>query len=151
METPLVITNTIEIHAHLARVWDVLVNPEHTKRYMFGCVPETDWQPGQPILWKGVFDGAEITAVKGEIIQVRPHQHLSYTVIDPNNKEIPDAPENYLTVTYDLAELNGTTTLTVTQGDYSKVAEGQKRYDDSTAEGGWGAILEQIKKQAEEV
>ncbi|UYQ94661.1 SRPBCC domain-containing protein [Chitinophaga horti] len=151
METPKVITNTIQISAHAERVWEVLTKPEYTKQYMFGCVPETDWQPNSPILWKGVFDGVEMTAVKGHIVQVRPGHHLSYTVIDPNNQEIPDVPENYLTVTYDLQELNGETRFTVTQGDYSKVANGEARFKDSEAEGGWQAILEQIKSVAEQV
>jgi hypothetical protein len=61
-----------------------------------------------------------------------------------------DIAENYLTVTYDLKPVNGQTQLTVTQGDYTKVADGQNRYNDTIAGGGWQSILDQIKKLVEE-
>ena len=75
---------------------------------------------------------------------------MVYTTIDPNST-LPDIPENYLTVTYDLAVENGQTLLTVTQGDYSKVADGERRYKESYNGGeGWNPILVQIKKLVEE-
>jgi uncharacterized protein YndB with AHSA1/START domain len=148
MSDSMIVTNTITIDAPVAKVWDALVNPEQTKKYMFGCEPITDWKPGSSLLWKGVFDGKELIAVKGEVVDIQPGKYLVYTVIDPNST-IPDIPENYLTVTYDLKEQNGQTVFTVTQGDYAKVAEGQRRYDDTMQEGGWESILVQIKKVAE--
>jgi uncharacterized protein YndB with AHSA1/START domain len=145
-----IVTNSITIDAPAAAVWDALVNPIKTRQYMFGCEPITDWQPGSSLLWKGVFDGQELIAVKGEIVKIEPPKYLEYTVIDPNGT-IPDVPENYLTVTYTLTEKNGQTEFTTTQGDYSKVAEGERRYQDTIAEGGWGGILEQIKKLVESI
>lgn len=144
-----IIKNNITIDAPAADVWDALVNPVKTKQYMFGCEPITDWLPGSSLLWKGVFDGKELIAVKGEIKEIDPGKYLAYTCIDPNNASIPDIPENYLTVTYDLKEQNGQTILAVTQGDYAKVAEGQQRYEHTMQEGGWDSILQQIKKLVE--
>jgi uncharacterized protein YndB with AHSA1/START domain len=84
--------------------------------------------------------------VKGSIVEIKPNERLVYTVIDPNNPNIPDIPENYLNVTYSLSEANGQTKLTVTQGDYATVADGEKRYKESYNEGlGWDPILVQIK------
>jgi hypothetical protein len=41
--------------------------------------------------------------------------------------------------------------LTVTQGDYSKVAEGEKRYTEAFNNGeGWNPILVEIKKLVEQ-
>jgi len=145
MTTPLIIKNSISINAPKAKVWDALVNPEQTKKYMFGCEPVSDWKPGSPLLWNGVDDGKLITFVKGKIVEIRPEEYLAYTVIDPNNPNVPDIPENYLTVTYALEEKDGATLFTVTQGDYSKVADGQNRYDDSNKVGGWQSLLEAIK------
>jgi uncharacterized protein YndB with AHSA1/START domain len=144
----LIVKNTITIHAPASKVWDALVNPEQTKKYMYGCETVSDWQPGSELLWKGVFDGKELVAVKGKIVAIQPGSHLAYTTIDPNST-IEDIPENYLTVTYDLKTDGSDTVLTVTQGDYSKVAEGEKRYDEAIAAGGWQSILELIKKQVE--
>jgi uncharacterized protein YndB with AHSA1/START domain len=146
----LIVKNSIHINAPATKVWEALVNPAQTKKYMFGCEPVTDWQPGSSLLWKGVFDGKELVAVKGEVIAIEPGRLLKYTVIDPNNPAIPDVPENYLTVTYAVQNDNNGTLLTVTQGDYATVAEGEKRYNDTMAGGGWQSIIEQVKKLAEE-
>jgi uncharacterized protein YndB with AHSA1/START domain len=83
--------------------------------------------------------------VKGHVVQLEPNRKLVYTVFDPNST-IPDILENYLTVTYQLEQKNGFTTLTVTQGDYNTVAEGERRYQESWNDGqGWNPILEEIK------
>lgn len=151
MSTPLIVENTIVINASAATVWDLLVNPEQTKKYMFGCETASDWQVGSSLLWKGVYEGQEMVFVKGDIVNIVPGKLLAYTVIDPNNPNIPDVPENYLTVTYALTENNGQTTLTVSQGDFATVAEGEKRYTETYNNGdGWNPILVQIKALAEE-
>ena len=149
MNQPLTVTNAITIQATAARVWDALTNPEMTKKYMFGCEALSDWRPGSPLLWKGNFNGLEMVAVKGKVVKIEPGKLLVYTTIDPNNPAVPDLPENYLTVTYDLSEQNGHTLLTVAQGDYSMVAEGEKRYEETIAGGGWTPILVQIKELLE--
>jgi uncharacterized protein YndB with AHSA1/START domain len=150
MSEPLIITNTITIKAPRSTVWDALTNPAKTKQYMYGCEVITDWKPGSTIFWDGENEGQVIRFVKGHVVDYRPEEYLAYTVIDPNNTEVPDIPENYLTVTYSLEEKNGETELTVTQGDYTSVADGQKRYEDSMAANGWNSILESIKSLIEE-
>jgi uncharacterized protein YndB with AHSA1/START domain len=149
MSQPLVVTNTITIHAPASKVWDALTNPEQTKKYMFGCEALSDWKPGSPLIWKGTFNGVEMIAVKGNVVSIAPPKSLVYTVIDPNNPKIPDLPENYLTITCDLTEQNGQTTLEVSQGDYSTVAEGPSRYQHTVDGGGWDPILVQIKALCE--
>jgi uncharacterized protein YndB with AHSA1/START domain len=163
MSQPLIVTNTITIHASAAQVWDALTNPAQTKKYMFGCEALSDWKVGSPLIWKGNFNGVELVAVKGSIVAIQPEKYLEYTVIDPNNPAIPDLPENYLTVTLTLSPsasdtasgggaasagdtASGGTLLTATQGDYSTVAEGESRYKHTVDGGGWDPILLQIKK-----
>lgn len=151
MNTPLIITNIITINASISKVWNALVNPEQTKKYMFGCETVSDWKVGSPLLWKGHYEGQDMVFVKGSIVEIEREKILRYTTIDPNNPAMKDIPENYLTVTYKLKTENGKTVLTVSQGDYSKVAEGEKRYQDSYNNGeGWNPILVQIKKLVEE-
>jgi len=146
----LIVKNTITINAPASKVWDALVNPQQTKKYMFGCETVSDWKPGSSLLWRGVFDGNELVAVKGTVVSIQPGKYLEYTTIDPNNPNIEDVAENYLHVTYDLKPVNGNTELTVTQGDYATVADGQNRYNDTIAGGGWQSVLDQIKKLVEE-
>ena len=143
------IVNNIVINAPMAQVWDALVNPEKTKIYMFGCETVSEWTPGSSLIWRMDYEGKEFIAVKGTIIDFQPPHRLVYTVIDPNGA-IPDLPENYLTVTYQLEEQGQGTLLTVTQGDYSMVADGERRYAESFNNGeGWNPILAQIKALVE--
>lgn len=150
MQNELVIYNSIQIQATAEKVWDLLVNPQQTKKYMFGCEAISDWTIGSSLVWKGEYEGKSMDFVKGHIVQIQPFQLLVYTVIDPNNPLIPDIPENYLTVTYKLTQENTATLLEVIQGDYASVADGEKRYQDSYNNGeGWNPILVMIKQFAE--
>jgi len=145
----LFVKNVITVNAPALKVWDVLTNPEQTKKYMFGCETVSDWEPGSPLLWQMLYEGKDFVAVKGNIVDINPGTFLAYTTIDPNSA-IADIPENYLTVTYELAQENDHTVLTVTQGDYRTVAEGEKRYKEAYNNGeGWNPILVEIKKIAE--
>jgi uncharacterized protein YndB with AHSA1/START domain len=144
------IENHIRINAPLARVWDVLVNPEQTRKYMFGCETVSDWKAGSELLWQMEYEGKTIVPVRGKIVEIDPERFLAYTTFDPNSA-MEDIPENYLTVTYTLSEEQGQTLLEVTQGDYSRVADGERRYRESYNNGeGWQPILVEIKKVAEE-
>jgi len=145
----LFITNTIEIKAPKEKVWDALTNPEKTKIYMFGCETVSDWKVGSELLWRGSYQGQEMIFVKGYVIENEPVSKLVYSTFDPNSS-MEDVLENYLDVSYSLHEENGITTLTVQQGDYAKVAEGVRRYQESYNNGeGWNPILVEIKKLVE--
>lgn len=149
MSQPLYIRNEITIDASPATVWEALVDPAQTKQYMFGCETVSDWQPGSSLEWVGEHEGKPMVFVKGNIVEIDPARFLSYTTIDPHSN-IDDTSENYLTVTYTLEPKNGQTHFTVTQGDYAKVAEGERRYNDSWNNGvGWQPILDQIKQLVE--
>ena len=145
----LIIKNTISINASVEKVWDALVNPEKTKQYMFGCDAISDWKVGSPLLWKGTYEGKEMVFVKGKVLEIHPNKFLKYTVIDPN-APYPDIPENYLNVTYELKEENGSTTLKVIQDGFEGAAEGEQRYQHGYNNGeGWNPILVQIKSLVE--
>jgi uncharacterized protein YndB with AHSA1/START domain len=116
---------------------------------MFGCETVSDWKIGSPLLWKGSYEGQEMVFVKGIILDIDSEKFLAYTVIDPNNKTLEDIPENYLTVTCSLYEENNQTILTVTQGDYAKVGDGENRYKHTIEGGGWQPILDAIKTLVE--
>lgn len=150
MPKELYVNNEISINAPISKVWDILTNPEQTKKYMFGCETVSDWNPGSPLLWKGIWEEKEMVFVKGNIKKIEKEKHLSYTTFDPNNPSLVDKPENYTTVTYDLSESDGKTLLKVTQGDFAKVDDGERRFNEANNNGeGWNPILIEIKKLAE--
>lgn len=145
MEKELTVTDSIAINAPAAKVWDTLVNPEMTKKYMFGCEALSDWKPGSPLIWKGATDGK--VYVTGKIVEIEKEKLLRYTVFDPNGG-LKDIPSNYLTVSYSLSSKNVETILEVSQGDYAVVENGQKRHEETVD--GWGIVLQKIKEIAEE-
>lgn len=145
----LFIKNSITIEAPASKVWNALVNPEQTRKYMFGCEAISDWRVGSPLLWKGQYEGKEMVFVKGIVVDIIPERLLAYTVFDPSST-IEDVPENYLTVTYELKSTDGSTSFTVTQGDYAAVADGERRFKESSNNGeGWNPLLVQIKNLVE--
>lgn len=146
MAAALEIHTSIEIAAPAEAIWKVLTDNTFIPQYMFGCVAETDWKPGSPLLWKGAADGK--LYVKGQVVAFEPPYRLVYTVIDPNSS-IPDIPENYLTVACEIKSMeNGASLLSFTQGDFAAVANGEHRYKDSL--GGDDFLLKGMKKLAEE-
>ncbi len=146
----LIVRNSIIVDADASKVWDVLTNPQQTKKYMFGCETVSEWKQGSPLFWNGMLEGKEMVFVKGYILEIVPGRLLKYSVIDPN-ASYPDIPENYLSVEYRLEKQNGKTVLTVIQDGFEDAAEGRKRFEDSYNNGkGWNPILTQIKKIAEE-
>lgn len=111
---------------------------------MYGCEVISDWKVGGSLIWKGAEDGK--VYVKGNIVSIDPGRRLQFTTFDPNS-EMQDTPSNYTTVTYELSPENGTTELTVTQGDFSKVVDGEKRYSHTV--GGWDYALKGLKELLE--
>jgi uncharacterized protein YndB with AHSA1/START domain len=139
------IRKTIDVDAPVSTLWKVLTDNEFIQQYMFGCYAETDWMPGSPLLWKGAADGK--LYVKGHVAAIDAPHHLEYTVIDPNS-DIEDIPANYLKMTYELKENGeGSSVLEIAQGDFSTVANGEKRYQDVLA--GDDHLMVAIKKVAE--
>ncbi|MCC6462479.1 MAG: SRPBCC domain-containing protein [Saprospiraceae bacterium] len=140
MSKELIVSNEILIPAPAAKVWDALVNPEQTKKYMFGCAAVSDWQVGSPLLWQAEYEGRQMVFVKGHIVAIEPEKLLVYTTFDPNSN-LEDIPENYATVTYRLTEQDGQTHLFVSQGDFALLGDGERRYNEVMAGGGWEPIL----------
>ena len=57
MSNPLFVKNSITINAPASKVWNALVNPEQTKKYMFGCETVSDSRVGSPLLRRGEYEG----------------------------------------------------------------------------------------------
>lgn len=140
----LVLSNSIDINAPAARVWQTLTNPELTRQYMFGCETVSEWKIGSPLLWKGAADSK--IYVKGNIVKLEPERFLRYTIFDPNGP-LEDIPENYLTVTYSLTPKGDSTTLEITQAGFESAGNGEARHKESAE--GWPAIMLGIKEVAE--
>jgi uncharacterized protein YndB with AHSA1/START domain len=128
----------VSIDAPVDAVWRALTDPELVKQYLHGANMETDWTVGGPITWKGEWKGKPYED-KGTVLEVEPNKRLRNTHWSPMGGT-EDAPENYHTVTYELTEQDGKTTLTLKQDNNASQEEA-----DSMAENNWGPVLEGLK------
>jgi len=134
--------NKVTINAPRAEVWDALTNPEKVKEWMHGTQMSTDWKEGSPITWTGEWKGKPYQD-KGEVLEIEPERMLRYTHWSPMGGS-EDKPENYHTVTYELAGSDGKTTLTLRQDNNPTQEEADKM-----AKENWGPVLEGLKETAE--
>lgn len=133
---------SVTIDAPRAKVWDALTNPLKVKQYMHGTTMSTDWKVGSPITWTGEWQGQSYED-KGTVLAVEPERLLKTTHWSPMGGS-QDEPENYHTVTYELAEQGGKTILILTQDNNATQEEADKM-----AENNWGPMLQGLKETAE--
>lgn len=143
----LFVKKSIAIHAPAAKVWDVLTKQDFIRHWVsnFGGIDGTivsDWKMGSPVLWKGA-DGT--LYVEGNVTAVEPESLLRFTVFDVHSERPPVSDKDG--ITYSLASEDGHTTLTVTQGDFGKMVDGEKYYL-ATIEV-WDKVVSKIKELAE--
>jgi len=134
-------TATTTINAPASRVWNAITDPELIKQYLFGTDVISDWKVGSPILYKGEWQGKTFED-KGKILEIQPEKLFVSTHWSPLSG-VPDLPENYHTVTYQLSEKNGKTEVTITQDKNS--SEEEKEHSEQN----WKAILEGLIKLVE--
>ena len=132
---------TIIINTPAVIVWDALINPELIKQYLFGTQVATDWKAGSPITYKGIWDGKAYED-KGKVLQIEPGKLLVSTFWS-SLSGLPDVPENYKTVRYELSSEGSGTRLTITQDNNASQEEA------SHSEQNWKMVLDSMKKLLE--
>ena len=132
---------TIAINAPASRVWDALTRPDLIRQYLFGTKVTTDWRAGSPITYEGTWEGKAYKD-KGQVLQVEPGRLLVSTFWS-SLSGLPDIPESYQTVHYELAAEGSRTRLTVTQENNAT------QEDASHSEQNWKIVLDGIKKLLE--
>lgn len=145
MNEMMIIKEEILFKANAQTVWNLLVNPEMTKQYMFGCEVHSDWTIGSPVYWKGKTEnGEEVLYVKGALLEYEKGKKMTCTMFDPNS-DMQDIPENYVNLTYILDDAEDGVLLTIIQGDFAGAENGKKRYEESKA--GWKEMVIPIMKK----
>jgi uncharacterized protein YndB with AHSA1/START domain len=141
MNKGIVAEATTTINAPASRVWDAITKPELIKKYMFGTDVISDWKVGSPIVYRGEWQGKPFED-KGQILVIEPEKRLISTHWSPMSG-VPDLPENYHQVTYQLSESDGKTEVTILQDN--NASEEEKAH----SEANWKAVLEGLKKLVE--
>jgi uncharacterized protein YndB with AHSA1/START domain len=141
MSEKYVAKTSIKIDAPKLKVWEALTDPQLIKQYLFGTEVTTDWKVGSPITYKGEWEGKSYED-KGKILQVEPEKLLVSTFWS-SLSGVPDLPENYQTVRYELSNEDGGTRLTLTQ-DNNATREAAEH-----SEQNWNMVLDGLKKLLE--
>jgi uncharacterized protein YndB with AHSA1/START domain len=118
-EVPPRVDRTVSIDATPAAVWRALTEPARMRRWMgepeMEIEIDTDWTVGGPIVVRGVhhvrFEG------RGTVRRFEPGQALEYTQLSSVSR-LPDVPESYSLIGFELASRGEGTDLTLTLRDF---------------------------------
>lgn len=128
------------VKADAAKVWNALTDPALVKQYFFGTDLVTDWKVGKPIFFRGSWEETTYED-KGIVQSFVPNKSLSYSYLS-SFSGLPDLPENYLEIKYELMPVAGGTELTISQTNYDE--EKAKH-----SEGNWAMVIDGMKKLIE--
>ena len=131
----------ITINVPKSKVWEALTKPALIKQYLFGTEVTTDWKVGNPIIYKGIWDGKEYED-KGVVLQIEPEKLLVSTYWS-SLSGLPDIPEYFKTVRYELSTEGDGTMLTITQDNNDSQEEANH------SEQNWKLVLDGMKKLLE--
>jgi uncharacterized protein YndB with AHSA1/START domain len=144
----LIVRQSITIDAPADRVWTVLTNRNQgwvREFFPQGGELVSEWTLGSAVEWRTLVD--QKTVVSGNVTAVEPHCLLRFTVFDVSMPKPPISDEDG--IAFILTPHDGQTELTVTQGDFSKMDDGEKYYRATVDI--WERALPQIKRLAEQL
>jgi uncharacterized protein YndB with AHSA1/START domain len=141
MNKTYIATASTTINAPVSKVWEAITKPELIKKYLFDTDVVSDWKAGSPIIYRGKFQGKPFED-KGKILEIEPGKSLVSTHWSPMSG-VPDLPENYHKVSYQLSERDGKTDVTILQDN--NASEEEKAHSESN----WRTVLEGLKKLVE--
>lgn len=134
-------TCSTDIDALPRTVWTVLTSPELLSRVMFGAAVVSDFVPGSRITFTGEWEGRPFED-HGEVLEVDEPHLLRHTHFSPLTG-LPDAAENYHTITWTLEETPHGTRVTLTQ-DNNPTPEAAEHSTEN-----WRRALAELKHAAE--
>jgi uncharacterized protein YndB with AHSA1/START domain len=142
MSEELRLEDSVTINAPIGKVWEALTTPELIKRWFLGVDTETDWRVGGPIVHRGEYLGKPYED-KGEILEIQPPRLLVHSHWSPGSG-LPDLPENYQRVSWELSERSDSTELTVREANLP--SEDARENSEKT----WRMVLGNLKSLLEE-
>jgi uncharacterized protein YndB with AHSA1/START domain len=145
----LFVNQTVEIKADPAAVWTVLTSPEFSQQWATAFTGQptelvSDWKIGSVVDWQSIPDHKVF--VTGSVTACEPEWLLRFTVFDVSVEPPQDVSSND-GITFTLFQHNGSTLLTVAQGDFAKIPDGVI-YQRATV-ANWAKALPRIRELAE--
>ncbi len=137
MSQNLILKKNIPIQAPVAKVWNALIDPEVIKIYLYGTQTISDWKEGSSILFTGVWEGKAYED-HGTILKLEKEKIFRYDYWS-HFSGVPDIPENYSIITFELKSEGPLTSLSLTQENFPT----QTSYEHSDS--GWDYALKILK------
>jgi len=134
----------VEVAAPRRAVWRVLTSNGSRPEILFGAQVASDWRLGSTITWSGEFEGRAFED-HGRIIELEDRQEpwrIVLTHFSPLSG-LPDEPENYHTLRFELDEVPGGTRVTLDQ-DNNPTREAAEH-----SQANWARMLHGVKTVAE--
>lgn len=142
MKKSLTARASVMIDAPAAKVWEALTQPHIIKKYFFGTDTDTDWKVGGSIRFSGEFNGRRYQD-KGTVTAFEPYSLIQYKYWS-SLSGIADVPENHLTITYFLTEVDSKTRLDISQENVRD--EMTKEHSEEN----WRKVLASLKRVVED-
>jgi uncharacterized protein YndB with AHSA1/START domain len=132
---------TKDFKTPIEEVWHALIDPKIVAKYFFGTQVSGEFKVGGDLTFSGEWQGKPYFD-KGIVKELVPPHKLSY-IFHSSFSNLPDEPENYALISYELSETKGITTLVITQ-------ESQNIQTAETSEKNWKIILDNMEKVLKE-
>ncbi|RDV45315.1 SRPBCC domain-containing protein [Leifsonia sp. ku-ls] len=134
----------VDVAAPRRVVWRVLTSSGSRPEIMFGARVQSDWRLGSAITWSGEYEGRRFED-HGRIVELEDLQEpwrIVLTHFSPLSG-LPDVPENYHTLRFELDEIGGGTRVTLDQ-DNNPTREAAEH-----SQANWAQMLQGVKTVAE--
>lgn len=143
MPRKLVAKTSIPVKASVDNVWKALTDPAIIKQYLLGTDAKAEWKKGGAITYTGVWEGKSYED-KGTVVEIIPGKLLHTTFYSPGSG-LPDLPENYANVIYEITPEKDVTLLTISQDNLNDEESRQK------AVSNWDHVLQSFKEAVEKL
>lgn len=134
---------SVPVKASVDNVWKALTDPDIIRQYLFGTDTKAEWKKGGSITYTGVWEGKSYED-KGTVVEIIPGKLLHTTFYSPNSG-LPDLPENYANVIYEITPEKDVTLLTISQDNLNDEESRQK------AVSNWDHVLQSFKETVEKL
>ena len=132
---------SVVIQAPREAIWRAITDPAIVKRYFFGTNLVTDWKVGNPLFFRGEWEGKAYED-RGTVRSFDPLNTLSFDYWS-SMSGIPDKPELRQIVRYDLTEEGDGVRVSIQQSN----VDTQERADHSAKN--WQGVLAAMKNLVE--
>ncbi|MFL5740181.1 MAG: SRPBCC family protein [Flavisolibacter sp.] len=133
---------SVLIQAPSSAIWEALTSPDMISKYLHGTKVESKWKEGSTLIFRGEWKGKSYVD-KGIIKKMEKGKLFRYTWFS-SFSGLPDLPENYSMVSYELSPKQNSTRLTVTQDNIPSEESKQG------SEKNWSAVLQTLKNLVEQ-